>query len=69
MIMQMVIRQMLMIGHVVDDSKPMVDSRRPIFPVFRTVASAKDHRFEIGMLFTSTYQFNVAMTEYTVDRR
>uniref|UniRef100_A0A2N9IP89 Uncharacterized protein n=1 Tax=Fagus sylvatica TaxID=28930 RepID=A0A2N9IP89_FAGSY len=38
----------------VDDRKLMVDSRRPIFPIFRTVASAKDLRFEIGMLFTLT---------------
>jgi hypothetical protein len=34
--------------------RPRVESRRPTFPIFRPVARAKDIRFELGMLFTST---------------
>jgi ribosomal protein L24E len=44
-----------------------VESRRPTFPIFRPVARAKDIRFELGMLFTSTNQFKEAMTEYAVE--
>ena len=51
----------------VDGRRPRVESRRPTFPVFRPVARAKDIRFEIGMLFTSTKQFKEAMTEYVVE--
>uniref|UniRef100_A0A2N9H765 CCHC-type domain-containing protein n=1 Tax=Fagus sylvatica TaxID=28930 RepID=A0A2N9H765_FAGSY len=43
--------------------RPRVESRRPTFPIFRPVARAKDIRFELGMLFTSTKQFKEAMTE------
>ncbi|GMY18093.1 hypothetical protein FCV25MIE_13332 [Fagus crenata] len=47
--------------------RPRVESRRPIFLIFRPVARAKDIRFELGMLFTSTKQFKEAMTEYAVE--
>jgi hypothetical protein len=47
--------------------RPRVESRRPTFPIFRPVARAKDIRFELGMLFTSTEQFKEAMTEYAVE--
>uniref|UniRef100_A0A2N9HKG1 SWIM-type domain-containing protein n=1 Tax=Fagus sylvatica TaxID=28930 RepID=A0A2N9HKG1_FAGSY len=47
--------------------RPRVESRRPTFPIFRPVARAKDIRFELGMLFTSTKQFKEAMTEYAVE--
>ncbi|GMY20530.1 hypothetical protein FCV25MIE_15769 [Fagus crenata] len=57
----------------VDDSagvngrRPRVESRRPTFPIFRSVARAKDIRFEIEILFTSTNQFKEAMTEYAIE--
>ena len=51
----------------VDGRKPRVESKRPTFPIFRPIARAKDIRFEIIMLFTSTTQFKEAMTEYAVE--
>jgi hypothetical protein len=51
----------------VDGRRPRVESRRPTFPIFRPVACAKNIRFEIIMLFTSTTQFKEAMTEYAVE--
>ncbi|GMY06045.1 hypothetical protein FCV25MIE_01284 [Fagus crenata] len=47
--------------------RPRVESRRPAFPIFRPVARAKDIRFELGMLFTSTKQFKEAIIEYAVE--
>ncbi|GMY05605.1 hypothetical protein FCV25MIE_00848 [Fagus crenata] len=47
--------------------RPRVEPMRPTFPIFRLVTHAKDIRFEIGMLFTSTKQFKEAMTEYAVE--
>jgi hypothetical protein len=47
--------------------RPRVESRRPTFPIFRSVACAKDIRFELEMIFTSTKQFKEAMTEYAVE--
>uniref|UniRef100_A0A2N9FCD3 PB1-like domain-containing protein n=1 Tax=Fagus sylvatica TaxID=28930 RepID=A0A2N9FCD3_FAGSY len=59
--------EMLMIVQGVDGRRPKVESRRPTFPIFRPVARAKNIRFEIIMLFTSTTQFKEAMTEYAVE--